>query len=286
VNNDMGVNAAAAVVILLVVRGFLRGLTWRTGALLGLMVAIMPVLKGTGYALYPLILLALLVMLIRRHSRDDLVGYAALAGAFLVAGLLWSVISATFDQTTVTTPGGTTPGSSATSNPGGYLSYLWQIFLPPLPMMTDLFIHKWPFWDIYIERGWAAFGWYAVLFPHWVYAVILIVSVAVGVLGLATLTRNRDRLRRDWPALLFVIAVPLVVIAAVEAAYFTITPRIALAEFGRYLFPAMGALSATVIGACFAFGRRWAPVLAAGLVGAMVVLNYASQLLTLAGFYS
>lgn len=71
-----------------------------------------------------------------------------------------------------------------------------------------------------------------------------------------------------------------------EAAYWSPVPRPALGEFGRYLFPAMGALSAMAIGACFAFGRRWAGVMAAGLVGAMVVLNYASQLLTLAGFYS
>jgi hypothetical protein len=286
VNNDMGVNAAAAVVILLMVRGLGQGLTWRTGAALGVAVAIMPVLKGTGYALYPLLLLALIVMLARRHRRADLPGYAALAGAFLLTALVWSVVSATFDQSTVTTPGGAAPGSTATTDPFGYLSYLWQVFLPPLPFMTDLFIFKWPFWNIYIERGWAAFGWYAVFFPRWVYVVIFAATIAAGVLGLRTLSRNRDRVRREWPALLFVIAVPAVVIAAVEAAYWSPVPRPALGEFGRYLFPAMGALSAMAIGACFAFGRRWAPVAATGLVGAMFVLNYASQLLSLAGFYS
>ena len=286
VNNDMGVNAAAAVVILLVVRGFRRGLTWRTGAALGVAVAIMPVLKGTGYALYPLLVLALLVMVVRRHGRSDLPGYAALAGAFLLTAVAWSLASAAFDQTAVTTPGGSAPGSTATTNPFGYLSYLWQVFLPPLPFMTDMFIFKWPFFNIYIERGWAAFGWYAIFFPTWVYVVILAVSFAVGLLGLRVLGRNRDRVRRDWPALLFVIAVPVVIVAAVEAAYWSPVPRPALAEFGRYLFPAMAALAAMAIGACFAFGRRWAPTAAAALVGAMLVLNYASQLLALAGFYA
>lgn len=286
VNNDMGVNAAAAVVTLLMVRGLRRGLTWRSGAALGVIVAVMPVLKGTGYALYPLLAIALAVMMIRRHSRADLRAYAALAATFLATAVAWSVLSSTFDQTAVTTPGGTAPGSTATSNPLGYISYLWQIFLPPLPFMTDLQDSAWPFWDIYIVRGWGAFGWYAVTFPRWVYAVILAVTVVVGLLGFRVLRTHRDRFRRDWPALLFVIAVPVVIIAAVEAAYWSPVPRPVNPEFGRYLFPAMPALAALAVGACFALGRRFAGVAAAGLAAAVIVLNYASQFLTLAGFYS
>jgi hypothetical protein len=48
----------------------------------------------------------------------------------------------------------------------------------------------------------------------------------------------------------------------------------------------MAALAALVAGACFAFGRRRAVTVATALVTAMIVLDYASQLLTLAGFYT
>jgi hypothetical protein len=48
----------------------------------------------------------------------------------------------------------------------------------------------------------------------------------------------------------------------------------------------MAPLAAMAAGACFAFGRRHASVVAAMLVAAVFVIDHASQLLTLAGFYS
>jgi hypothetical protein len=82
------------------------------------------------------------------------------------------------------------------------------------------------------------------------------------------------------------VLVPVAVIGAVEAAYFTPTPRQVLSEFGRYLFPAITALAAIAVGSCLGLGRRWAPVAAVALAMAVVVLDYASQLLSLAGFYT
>ena len=289
VNNDNGVNAAAAVVILLTVRALRRGLTVRSGIALGAAVAVMPILKGTGYALWPLVALAGLALLARRRSRDDLIAYAAAVAALAVVVGAWAALSGLWDQPTTSATAGATASSTASGalgNPLGYLSYLWQVFLPPLPFMTDLFIHKWPFFNIYIERGWGAFGWYAVLFPKWVYAVILLVTVAVGLLGVRAALRNREWLRRNWLPVAFVVLVPATVLAAVEAAYYTTAPRQALAEFGRYLFPAITALAAIAVGACLGLGRRWAPVAATGLAAGVIVLDYASQLLSLAGFYT
>jgi len=40
------------------------------------------------------------------------------------------------------------------------------------------------------------------------------------------------------------------------------------------------------VGACLGLGRRWAPVAATALVAGVIVLDYASQLLSLAGFYT
>jgi hypothetical protein len=289
VNNDNGVNGAAAVVILLTVRALRRGLTVQSGIALGAALAVMPILKGTGYALWPLVALAGLALLVRRHSRTDLIGYGAAVGALAVVFGGWAVLSGLWDQPTTTADTGATASSTASGalgDPLGYLSYLWQVFLPPLPFMTDLFIFKWPFFNIYIERGWGAFGWYSVLFPKWVYSVILAVTVAVGALGVRAALRNRDWLRRNWLPVAFVVLVPVTVIAAVEAAYFAPTQRPVLSEFGRYLFPAITALAAIAVGACLGLGRRWAPVAAVGLASGVIVLDYASQLLSLAGSYT
>jgi hypothetical protein len=291
VNNDNGVNALAAVVILLTVRGIRRGLTVRSGVALGAALALLPIMKATGFALYPLVALAGLGMLVRRHSRRDLIAYATAVASVLAVFAAWSALSGLWDQPAAAASGGgganaSTAASGALDNPLGYLSYLWQVFLPPLPFMTDLFIFKWPFFNIYIERGWAAFGWYAALFPRWVYSLILVVTLAVGALGARAAWRYRDWVKRHWLEVAFVCLVPVTVLAAVEAAYFTTAPRQALAEFGRYLFPAMTALAALAVGSCLGLGRRWAPVAATGLVAGVIVLDYASQLLSLASFYT
>jgi 4-amino-4-deoxy-L-arabinose transferase-like glycosyltransferase len=296
VNNDNGVNALAAITILLTVRALRRGVTVRSGVALGVAIALLGIMKATGFALYPLLALAGVGLLIKRHSRRDLIAYAATLASLVAVVVGWRVLSGLWEQPVATAAGaggggggGATAGTTANialDDPLGYLSYLWQVFLPPLPFMTDLFIFKWPFFDIYIERGWGAFGWYAVLFPRWVYGVILAVSVAVGALGVRAALRNRDWVKRHWLEVAFVVLVPVTVIAAVEAAYFSPSQRPVLPEFGRYLFPAITALSAIAVGSCLGLGRRWAPVGATALVAAVIVLDYASQLLTLAGFYT
>jgi hypothetical protein len=287
VNNDNGVNALAAIVVFLVVRGLRRGLTWRTGLALGVALVVLPLMKATGYELYPLSFLALVPMLWRHHRRADLIGFAALAGAFLVAYLGWHAISPSFESASAATvTAGSASVGGARDNLPGYLSYLWQIFLPPLPFMTDLQSFPAPYFHIYVERGFGAFGWYAVLFPDWVYQVIRLALLVSGAAGIAALWRNRVWVRRHLVEIAYVALVPVSVIAAVHAAYFTTEQRTVIPEFGRYAFPAMAALAAMAVGSTFALGRRRVVPLATGLVALMLVLNYAAQLLTLTGFYT
>ena len=108
----------------------------------------------------------------------------------------------------------------------------------------------------------------------------------VGLSGLRAVVRFRAFALAHWAEIAFLVLSPIAVIAAVEAAYFTTAQRPLTAEFGRYAFPAISAVAAITAGSAFAFGRRHAARVAAGLVAAMIVLSYASQLLTLAGFYT
>jgi hypothetical protein len=48
----------------------------------------------------------------------------------------------------------------------------------------------------------------------------------------------------------------------------------------------MAALATLPVGACFAFGRHRAPLIGAGVVAAMIVFNYAAQLVAMAGYYT
>jgi hypothetical protein len=300
VNNDVGVNAAAAALELLLIRMLRRGLTIPWGALTGAVLIALPIVKGTGLSLYPVAGLVFLATLWRHHSRAQVAGWIALAvGAVAVAELSTHVIGGLAPSSSGSTATGVASNASAVSEAlhhiPSYLSYLWQSLLPRLWFMTRYFPHpthagfllfKDPGFVIFVERGWAAFGWYDVFFPHRLYVVIFLVMVLFAAFGGWAARRERSWLARHRLEVLALIAMPIAVVAGFEAAYFTPDPRAVIAEFGRYAFPAIGPLAILVVGALHAFGRR--RMLGAGVVllVAMLALSYASQLLTLSSFYA
>jgi hypothetical protein len=265
-------------------------MTWKLGAALGVALALTPLMKGTGYAVYPSVALAIAGVLWRRHDRRALLGLGGFLVGFALIYLGWDVLRESFDRTQFTTPGGSTPGVGfgARDHPTAYLVWLWQVLVPvKLPFMEDFTLVKWPFYNIYVERGFGSYGWYAIQFPAWVYVTIVLAMAATGAAGLRALWIERPAaLRRGWE-IAVLVSLPVVVFCGVEAAYFTLViPVDGTAEQGRYIFTAITALSALVIGATLAFGRRRALPVATGLVAGLMVLTAAGQWLTLASFYT
>lgn len=292
VNNDAGVNAAAALLVFLLIRGLRRGLSLPLAVGLGATLALVPALKATGAALYPAAIVGIAGMIWRRHSAADLRGYAVLGGAAAaVLGLRAAVVSALEGPVAVVAGGvgGATVGgtiSRVLDEPNVFLSYTWQMFLPPLPFMNDLHVQKWPAFDVFIEGGWAAFGSLVVRFPQWVYLVIVGVSLAAAALCALAVVRWRPQARRlGWELTVLVVALAGV-LGGVEAAYFTDQPRPAPAEQGRYIFTAIVPLATIAVGAAMAFRARLGPLVASALAAAVIGLGYASQLLTLTGFFT
>jgi hypothetical protein len=287
VNNDVGINAAAAATAFMLMRVLRRGASTALLCGLGALLGALPIIKGTGYELYPIAAIALVGAIVRARDRRTLLNAGLVVLSGLVVQVVWSQLAPSFGHTTFTTPGGGAPTSaSALSTPGLYLTYLWQIFLPRLPFMTDHFIQTWPFFNIYVERAWASFGWYTIEFPRYLYGLIVVAMATAIILGIWAI-------RREWPwartrlwELLVLALLPVAVIAGVESAFATNLPRTILAEMGRYLFPAISALSILAVGATLGVGRRRAVSLATGVVVAEFVLVYASALLELRGFYT
>jgi hypothetical protein len=290
VNNDSAVNLGCAAIIYLFIRAMRRGLTAPIAIALGLALVITPLLKGTGYELYPPAIIAVLGLVARRHGRRDLMMLGLVAASFLFFFFGWDAIRGIFHRDAFTTPGGATPGTSfgIRDHIKAYLVWLWQTLLPfKLPFMQDVSIIHWPFFNIYVQRGFAGFGWYAIFFPNWVYAPIVAGMIAVLVLGARALWIYRPAALARAPEILFLASVPVVVFCAVEAAYFTIVwPVDGTAEQGRYAFTAITALAAIVIGGCLGLGKRRALPAAAGLVAGLGMLLLAGQWLTLATFYT
>jgi hypothetical protein len=295
VNNDNGINAAAALALYLIVRGLRRGLSWRLALGLGATLALAPLMKKTGYEIYPPAALGVAGMVWRHHRLRDTRAWAALAGAFAAVQGGWALVLQPIVYPSVVAGQPTGPPAPAVSSalslaehmPGRFAVYLWQLFLPKLSFMGELFPPGWPFYQVYVVRGWGAFGWYTFVFPRWVYSAIVVAMAAVGLLALATAVRNRPFVRRRGFELAVIALFPVSVLVAVEAAFFTPTGgRTVVAEQGRYIFPAIAALAAIAVAGTFGLGRRLQVPLATVLVVAMMALCYASQLLTLGSFFT
>ena len=292
VNNDNGINAAAALSLYLVIRALRRGLDWRVGLALGATLAIAPFMKETAYEIYPAVAVGLLGILWRDHRARVAPAWAATIAGFLAVRGGWSLLQPVFYPSVAGQPsgGGVSAASSlslAEHMPGRFLEYLWELFLPKLGFMGNLFPPGWPFKAVYLVRGWASFGWYTWSFPKWVYGAILVVMIAVGVLALSAAVRERIAAKRRVFELLVIALFPVCVLVAVEAAFFAPDGgRTVVAEQGRYIFPAIAALAVIAIGGTFGLGRRWQVPLATALVVAMIGLSYASQLLTLGSFFT
>ncbi|HWF33209.1 MAG TPA: glycosyltransferase family 39 protein [Solirubrobacteraceae bacterium] len=295
VNNDVGVNATAALLELLLIRLLRRGIMLSWGVLTGAVLLLLPSVKGTGLSLYPIAALAFAIALWRHHRRADLIAWAGLAlSALLVGELAVHIVNPAFAANAA---GGANVPTAIGSNAGAigealhhlpdFFSYLWQMFLPRLPFMTPHFPPGgYPGFLIFIKRGWGAFGWYDVLFPSWVYFVILAVSVLVLVLAPAAVRREWGWLSEHWAEALALILMPIAVIAGFAAAYYTPGARPAIAEFGRYAFPAIGPIALLVVGALHGFGRERMLIAGVALTVAVIALSYASQLLALTSFYA
>ena len=292
VNNDNGINAAAALALYLTIRALRRGLTWRIALALGATLAFAPLLKETGYEIYPAVAVGLLGMAWRRHRLIDTRAWAALVAAFLAVREGWSLLQPVFYPPVAGhAPGGGIAAASALTTaeqmPGRFAVYLWELFLPRLSFMGDLFPPGWPFRQVYVERGWGAFGWYTWLFPNWVYTAIVFAMGLVALLALSAAVRERLAVLARFFEVAVIALFPICVLVAVEAAYFAPNGgRTVVAEQGRYIFPAIAALAAIAVGGTFGAGRRWHVPLATTLVVAMIGLSYASQWLTLGSFFT
>jgi hypothetical protein len=297
VNNDVGVNAGAAALELLLILMLRRGVTLSLGLLTGGLLLVLPIVKETAYSLYPVVGLALAATLYRHHRRADLRGWAGLAVAALAVRELSVRLAHVFHPVAAIGSGASAAPSEAGSvsastsealaHPLDYLTYLWQSLLPRLPGMTEHFpTTHFPAMVIFVERGWGAFGWYDVFFPHRLYYVILAAMIAVPILGLVAARREWPFVRDNAVEFALLVLMASAVVAGFEAAFYTPGARPFIAEFGRYAFPAIAPLSVLVVASLHAFGRRW--VLRAGVVllVAMVALSYAGQLVTLTGFYA
>jgi Predicted membrane protein (DUF2142) len=290
VNNDNGVNAAAALAVYLAIRALRRGLSWRLGLAIGVTVAILPLMKDTGLAVVPAVGVAVLAALWRQRSWASLKGAALAAAGFAIVIGIWSLVHDHFQRGLLGLPASTGAAAPGTAAPtiASKLTYVWEIFLPwlRLPFMSQhTATGDWQFKYIYVDRGFASFGWVADYFPNWVYDVIVAVMVAAGALALEMTRHLRRVVIHYWREALVLILAIIGMLAVVENEFYTATPVVpqsSTGEQGRYAFTVLVPLVALALCGLLRFKRDRAMAVAAVVVAAMICFAGASHLLYLA----
>jgi 4-amino-4-deoxy-L-arabinose transferase-like glycosyltransferase len=195
VNPDALLLALWGLALWLGARVLLRGCRRRDAVALCLVTAAAILTKGTSYALVPAVLLAL-GLGCRRVPRSKRRALPAELGipllALAVPVLVWAFVASSLGRSFVN---GIQPG--AHPHPfsiGGFLSYLWQFYLPPLPFQHAL--HETtglPAIQIWLQGGWGSFGWLSVPLPEVVYRLLAVVTIVIAVPTVGILARRRGR---------------------------------------------------------------------------------------------
>jgi 4-amino-4-deoxy-L-arabinose transferase-like glycosyltransferase len=304
VQSDPMLYMASALVFLAVARAFRHGLTARRGVAIGAAASLGLLSKLTFLGLLPGVLLAVGLLAWRSWNRPERRG--ALRGAALATGIVTAVALlyvasnvVLFDRPALPAITGTTSTSSSTpateppaTQAGGGISerasYVWQLYLPRLPFMSEQFPGLNPMPNLWLH-GWVGkFGWLDAAWPEAVYrwgrwALALLAALAAFSTGRRLMRHGTWRAR--WPELLSYAALALGLLVLIGLAGHRAResgePGF---EQARYLLPLLPLYAAAIGMAARMFGR-WAPAAAAVLVIAAFGHDSLAQLLTVSRFY-
>jgi hypothetical protein len=290
VQGDALLYTAGALLLLALARAFRRGLTPRRGAAIGAAVALGLLTKLTFLGLVPGAALGVL-LLARRDRSWRPAGLAALvAGAPALAYVV--VNRLVWDRPLLAggtgVPAPASGGPAPSLDPVAGLSYMWQLYLPRLPFMSDQFEGPNPMPNLWVHGIVGRFGWLDAFWPEVVYTAARWVLVGVVVLAAVEIARaaRRGAMRGRWVELATYAAVLgglLVLIGwAGYRARVTGAPGF---EQARYLLPLLPLYGAAVALAARFWGPRLGPAVGALLVALALSHVVLAQLLVVSRFH-
>jgi Predicted membrane protein (DUF2142) len=288
VNPDVLLFTIGAAIFLCLLRAFRDGLTWRSGLVLGLLVAagFLTKLNFIGFAIGVFFgLCALAVRGVRSRGRGALppIGIATTVGfAPAAAYVLINKLSGkpTFGPTSENVEG------FSAEQLFHEASYVWELYLPRLPGMPHYFKGLSTFKDIWFDRSVGFYGWMDVLFPGWVDTIALFLAGATLLLIGRELLARRDAIRPRLPELATyaMITIGVLLVIGIPSFHSDILGHIYSFGEPRYLLPMLPLLGAAIALAVRG-SRRWAPAVGAAMIVLFLAHDIFSQLQTIARYY-
>lgn len=289
INNDTAINVTGALVLYLAMKTAIDGWSSRRAVALGATAVVAPILKLSGAAQAGFAALATLLTLLRDRSLDALKGSVATVVGVVGACAVWIALTSVAGQPTTLVNQHTDVGAVPPEWIPTFMEridYIVQTVIPSLHLVGEQQPQTVPLWRIYGVGGWATFGWTRINFSIPVYKGLALIWLAAVILGAIAMIRHRKWLSQNWLPVTFVFALPVLVVAAVGWAYAVPGGRLILAEQGRYILPAVGALSIAMAGSVFGLPAKLRHYGWGAIGGFIAAFTVASGVLAIGGWYA
>ncbi|UGS38755.1 DUF2142 domain-containing protein [Capillimicrobium parvum] len=254
---------------------------------LGGLSALSVLTHGRGLAIIGPLLIVLAVLLWRaRPLRMKVLGWVAgLFGTLAVGlGLAVAYSNAHGGGASIS---GEAASSTGAGNLSGFVSYLWQFYLPPLRTMSPQG-PPYGYRQVYIEGLAGTFGSLEIQFPLWVYDAMQF-AAALGLLLLAgIIVRRFERLRGHGPQIVVLASLVLCMLVVLHvSAYRDLQgPPFDPLLVGRYLLPLLPVMGIAIAYVCVNLPRRVGSALGALVLTTFTILGLCGLGLTIARFYA
>jgi 4-amino-4-deoxy-L-arabinose transferase-like glycosyltransferase len=287
VNPDAMLFAVSTAVFYCLARAFRCGLTRRSAIALGSVTAIGFLTKLNFVGLAPGVLLGLIVLTVRAARTSGRAAYRSLTLALAIAGSPVALYMATNALSSrpvlgIVSDAVRTTQGSVLSN----LNYIWQLYLPRLPGMTNDFPGLFTTRQIWFNGYVGLYGWVDTAFPGWVYDFALVPAGLIAALCTRALLASRASLRLRVVELVVYLVIGVGVMVLVGADSYRAFPAFD-AEYGqaRYLLPMLPLLGAVLALAARGAGRRWGPTVGTLIVVLCLAHDIFSQMLVVSRYY-
>ncbi len=287
VNPDSMLVAVSAATFYGLARAFRRGLDRRLAIVIGAMIAVGFLTKLNFLGLVPGILLGLILLTIRASRTDGRAAYVSLGIALAIASApVWLYLF--FNLLSGHPPLGIV--STTLKNQGAHsiltkISYIWQLYLPRLPGMTNYFPGLSTTRDLWFNRGVGFYGWLDTTFPIWVDNLALLLVGILALLCGRSLALDRVALRERVAELAVYGAMGLGLLTLIGLSS-SIDSSEGLFTDPRYLLPLLPLLGAALVLAARGAGRRLGPPVGVLIIVLFLAHDIFSQLLVVGRYYA
>ncbi len=288
-NPDALLFAVSAAIFYCLARGFRRGLTLALALALGGLTAAGFLTKLNFVGLAPGVMLGMVLLALRSYRS---VGRAALRWLALALALalspvcLYALDNLLTGRSTLGVVSSTVGLSGQHGSLVHELVYIWELYLPRLPGMTNYFPGLSTAHQLWFDKSVGFYGWLDTSFPLWVDDIALLAGALIAVLCAKSLVAGRAALRRRLVELVVyaVMCAGLMVLIGASSFVNAEAEGLGFAE-PRYLLPLLPLGAAALALAARGAGRRWGPAAGAVIVVLFLTHDVLSQLLVAARFY-